>query len=285
LASYIDENPSFDLVKMLHSGSVAKGTALSTVSDMDVAVYVKRGSSHLDEKNLIPWLADQLKLVYSHTEMKPEQFKEQDHSVRVHFKGSDLDVDVAPVLYEGDPNDRGFLVEKYTGERVLTSIPMHLDFIRRRKAKQKNHYTQVVRIVKWWVSQRRAENENFKFKSFMIELLLAKMVDDGLDCSNYLTALETFFTHLVKKQLLTPIIFTDFYSADKLPTRDNNSIKIYDPVNPENNVAKGYSEATRKQILEAATDALEALLFAKRATTKGVATDCWSKILGSGVGG
>ncbi len=37
LERYIAEHPGFDLVKMLHSGSVAKGTALKTLSVMDVA--------------------------------------------------------------------------------------------------------------------------------------------------------------------------------------------------------------------------------------------------------
>ena len=40
LANYIADHPAFDLVKMLNSGSVAKGTALKTFNDMDVAVYV-----------------------------------------------------------------------------------------------------------------------------------------------------------------------------------------------------------------------------------------------------
>ncbi|MGW0103556.1 hypothetical protein, partial [Nocardia sp. NPDC003354] len=41
LTSHIAENPGFSLVKMLHAGSVAKGTALRTVNDFDVAVYVR----------------------------------------------------------------------------------------------------------------------------------------------------------------------------------------------------------------------------------------------------
>ena len=49
--------------------------------------------------------------------------RRQHHCVRVRFRGSGLDVDVVPVLYEGDVNDYGYLVRKYSGERVLTSIP------------------------------------------------------------------------------------------------------------------------------------------------------------------
>ena len=45
LEAKLKADPSFDLVKMLHSGSVAKGTALRNVNDLDVAVYVKAGSA------------------------------------------------------------------------------------------------------------------------------------------------------------------------------------------------------------------------------------------------
>ena len=41
LEAYIKDHPDFELVKMLNSGSVAKGTALSLINDMDVAVYVR----------------------------------------------------------------------------------------------------------------------------------------------------------------------------------------------------------------------------------------------------
>ena len=44
LAAKIRDDPDFDLVKMLHAGSVAKGTSLSTINDLDVAVYVKRAA-------------------------------------------------------------------------------------------------------------------------------------------------------------------------------------------------------------------------------------------------
>jgi hypothetical protein len=78
---------------------------------------------------------------------KPEQFSPQHHCVTVSFKGSGLDVDVVPVLYEGGADDRGYLITKDTGDRVLTSIPLHLRFTRTRKAAHKRHYRQMVRLV------------------------------------------------------------------------------------------------------------------------------------------
>ncbi len=120
LEAKIAVNPAFDLVKMLHCGSVAKGTALRTVNDLDVAVYVKSGSAPIADADLQPWLAE--RLAEASPNMKPSQFEPQDHCVKVSFAGSELDVDVAPVLYEGDADNCGYLVRKHTGDRVLTSV-------------------------------------------------------------------------------------------------------------------------------------------------------------------
>jgi tRNA nucleotidyltransferase (CCA-adding enzyme) len=40
LETFIKDNPDVGLVKMLLSGSLAKGLALKTLNDIDVAVYV-----------------------------------------------------------------------------------------------------------------------------------------------------------------------------------------------------------------------------------------------------
>src|SRR5712692_3490913 len=116
LEAKIDEDPAFDLIKMLHAGSVAKGTALRTVNDLDVAVYVKAGSAPKDDAVLLPWLAARLR--EANPNMEASQFVAQDHCVTVSFKGSGLDVDVVPVMYEGAENDCGYLVRKHTGQRV-----------------------------------------------------------------------------------------------------------------------------------------------------------------------
>jgi|SRR5665213_1992799 len=282
LTLYISDNPNFDLVKMYHSGSVAKGTALSTINDMDVAVYVKTGSTPKDESQLIPWLAKLLREVYP--QMEFGQFIEQDHSVQVAFKSSGLKVDVVPVFYEVAADDSGWLVEKFTGKKILTSIPKHLEFIRSRKEKQPKHFAQVIRLVKWWVKKQKEENQYFKFKSFLIELIVAKLADGGQDLSDYIKALEAIFAYIVKSGLSQTISFSDYYSLGKLPKNDPGPIRAYDPVNPNNNVASGYSEAMRKQIVEAANDALDAITYANRATTKGVAVEQLKKIFGTGIG-
>src|SRR5258708_37736691 len=191
LEAKIDEDPAFDLIKMLHAGSVAKGTALRTVNDLDVAMYVKTGDVPKADSLLIPWLAE--RLAEANPNMKPDQFEPQAHCVTINFRGTGLNVDVVPVLYEGDEDDCGWLVRKHTGDRVLTSIPLHLEFMRDRKRLYGDDYTQLIRIVKWW-----KQTKDLRFKSFMIELLRDRLSATGASLADYTTALENFFVYIVK---------------------------------------------------------------------------------------
>jgi tRNA nucleotidyltransferase (CCA-adding enzyme) len=279
LGKYIDEHSDYALIKMLGSGSVMKGTALKTINDMDVAVYIRPADDNADETQLLYWLKDRLREVYP--TMKDDQFVPQQHCVTVSFAGSGLDVDVVPVIYEDDKDDRGYLIVKDTGDRVLTSIPLHLEFLRKRKNAQPIHFAQVVRLVKWWVRKRKSENESFRFKSFMVELLCAHLADNGLDMSDYPLALQNFFTYIVTSNLGKRIYFGDYYNQTVLPKSSVSVIEVFDPVNPENNVSAKYSETDRRQIVEAAADALDALTEAHYATTKGRAIALWQEVFGS----
>lgn len=83
------------------------------------------------EPDLLEWLAQRLREAYP--QMEPDQIKPHYHSVCIKFAVSGLSVDVVPVEYKGDPDDRGYLFPNDGGELVLTSIPLHLAFIRKRK--------------------------------------------------------------------------------------------------------------------------------------------------------
>jgi hypothetical protein len=283
LALKISQDPSFDLVKMLHSGSVAKGTALRTINDLDVAIYVKAGSAPISDIELMPWFRQ--KLVDANTNLNQDQFAVQDHCVTVSFRGSGLDVDVVPILYEGEEDDYGHLIQKQTGQRILTSVPRHLEFIRSRKGKYGADFSQLIRIVKWWKRQNQLKDSDFRLKSFMIELIWAKLADSGVDMKDYPSALESFFRYLVRSELKERIYFTDYYSNTELQTVKTDAIEIFDPVNPINNVSSNYSEFDRARIVKSAHDALDAIGEAKFAITKSEEIDCWQVILGPGFKG
>jgi tRNA nucleotidyltransferase (CCA-adding enzyme) len=279
LENHIREHPDYGLVKMLHSGSVAKGTALRTLNDMDVAVYVRSSAAPHDERDLLNWLGDRLREVY--TNMAPDQIQSSTHCVTVRFSGSGLKVDVAPVIHEGEADDRGYLIVKDTGARVLTSISLHLRFIRARKDIWPDHYAQVVRLMKWWVKEQKARTPSFRFKSFVAELLCTHLGAKGVDFSDYSAALERIFAYVVSSELRERISFTDYYKVSELPAPTWSAIEIFDPVNPNNNVTASYTDADRRAIVEAGQDALDSVTEARYATTKARAVERWQEVLGT----
>ena len=134
--------------------------------------------------------------------------------------------------------------------------------------------------MKWWKRQRSIADPDFRCKSFMLELLVAYLFDEGLDGADYPAALEQIFTYIVRTGLRDRIAFTDFYPSSKLPINDEAPMRIYDPVNEENNVVHRYSILDRERIVAAAQDALEAVAYARYATTKATAIEQWRRVFG-----
>ena len=76
----------------------------------------------------------------------------------------------------------------------MTNIDKHIKFIRKRKENNPTHYVQIIRLVKYWVKEIKKNNDNFKFKSFLIELIVAYLSDNKkIDWDNYIEALAGFF--------------------------------------------------------------------------------------------
>jgi tRNA nucleotidyltransferase (CCA-adding enzyme) len=92
LDRYAADHPDYGLIKTLLSGSLAKGTALKTLNDIDIAFYVKAGKAPKAERDLLEWLAKRLREAYP--QMKSEQIKPNTHSVCIKFAVSGLNVDV-----------------------------------------------------------------------------------------------------------------------------------------------------------------------------------------------
>lgn len=278
LENYLGEHPDFSLKKIMLAGSLAKGTALRSLNDIDVACYISGADAPHDVAALLTYLAERLRKAYPN--FSPDQVKPQTYSVTVSFRGSGLDVDVVPILYNGDPQWRGNLVSQDDGSFLETSIPMHLEFTRKRKDAQPTHFAQVTRLIKFWARNRKQENDNFRFKSFMIELILAHLCDKGLDLSDYPEALQHFFTYIATSDLRKRIVFEDYYKA-ATANSFKEPIQIIDPVNPKNNVTRLYTEAQATAIVDAALDAGDAIDAALAAPTKGETVYYWQKVFGS----
>lgn len=278
LESYLKEHPDFTLRKMLLSGSLAKGTALRSLNDIDVACYISGADAPGDVAELLDYLAERLRKAFPN--FSPEQVQAKTYSVTVSFRGTGLDVDVVPILYDGDANWYGRLVSQDDGSYLKTSIPLHLEFCAKRKQAQQQHFAQVVRLVKFWAGKLKSERDGFRFKSFMIEMVLSRLCDLGRDLSDYPEALQHFFTYLGRTGMREKIVFTDYYAASAVGAF-SEPVQIIDPVNAKNNVSRLYTASEADAIVEAALDAGDAIDAALAAPTKQETVRYWRRVFGS----
>ncbi len=277
LENYLNDHPDFSLKKMMISGSLAKGTALRTLNDIDVACYVRGMDAPSDVPKLLEYIVEKLRKAFPN--FSPDQVKLQTYSISVSFKGTGLDIDIVPILYFGDANWYGNLVSQDDGSFLKTSIPLHLDFIRNRKQKHDQHFSQVIRLAKYWARKEKREKDGFRFKSFMIELIFAKLSDNGANFSDYPEALQNFFTYIATTDMRELIVFSDYYSPD-IVGPVTTPVKIIDPVNEENNVSNLYTNTQADMIVDAALDAGDAIDSALSATTKQDTVYYWQKVFG-----
>jgi len=278
LEGYVSEHPDFTLKKILLSGSLAKGTALRTLNDIDMGCYISGADVPSDVTKLLEYLAERLRKAFPN--FSPDQVMPQTYSVTVSFRGSGLDVDVVPILYDGDSSWYGNLVSQDDGSFLKTNIPLHIEFIQKRKRLNETHFAQVVRLVKFWARYMKLERDGFRFKSFMIELILAKLADEGVDFSDYPEALQSFFTYVAKSNIREKIVFSDNYPLSKVGTF-YEPMQIIDPINEKNNASRLYTNSNADAIVEAALDAGDAIDAALAATTKEKTVYYWQKVFGS----
>jgi tRNA nucleotidyltransferase (CCA-adding enzyme) len=278
LDGYLEEHPDFTLKRMLVSGSLAKGTSLRSLNDIDIACYISGADAPGDVPKLLNYLAERLRKAYPN--FSPDQVKPQTYSVTVSFRGTGLDVDVVPILYDGDPQWYGNLVSQDDGSLLATCIPRHLEFIQKRKQAHETDFAQIVRLIKFWARKMKGEHEGFRFKSFMIELILAHLSDQGLDFSDYPEALQHFFTYVARSNLRELIVFGDYYKPEVVGAF-SEPVKIIDPVNAKNNVSQLYTAAEADAIVDAALAAGDAIDSARAAPTKQETVYYWQKVFGS----
>lgn len=274
---YVSEHDDFALRKILMSGSLAKGTALRTLNDVDMACYISGSKAPDSIRELLEYLADRLRKIYPNVE--DSQVRTNTYSVTLSFRGSGNDIDIVPIIYDGDPDWYGNLISQDDGSFLKTCIPRHLEFIRRRKSNNQTHFAQVVRLAKYWARNLKQERSDFKFKSFMIELILSKLADDGANFSDYPETLQTFFTYIAKSDIREQIAFADYYPLNKIGTF-SDPVRMIDPVNEKNNASKLYTSVQADAIVDAALDAGDAIDAALAAPTKEKTIYYWQKVFG-----
>jgi hypothetical protein len=291
LETYISDHPGYDLVKLRASGSTAKHTAIrrrkGEGSDADVAAYVRSADPTLPEAGLLEWLRDRCIEVYGKTKVA-DDFKISDHAVGITLRGSGLKIDVAPMLYDGEPDDKGYLITRQ-GERKLTSVTLHLTFIRKRRNDAGLAYPELIRLLKAWIREAKRRDTSLRCKSFLLELIVAHLWDSGwngepLQVNDYPRAIEQVLAFIARTGLKEPIAFDDFYDPAEI-SDSYEAIQVWDPVNPANNVASSYFEHDRQRLVEHAAICLDEISWAATAPTKAQANTAWQTLLGPGFEG
>lgn len=255
-----------------------------------MAAYVRAasvGGVAVDESGLLQWLEQRCMEVYGATK-DAEDFVISDHAVGITMHGSGLKIDVAPVLYEGDADDRGYLVTRQ-GDRVLTSVTLHLAFMESRRDAAGPNYRELIRLLKAWIREAKRNDDQLRCKSFLLELIVAHLWDNGwnsepLAVLDYPRAFEQVLAYIARTGLTTPVMFDDFYAHSEV-SASADPIQVWDPVNPENNVARTYSDSDRDRLVKTAAAALDDVVWATQAPTKGDANDAWRNVFGPGFEG
>ena len=78
LEGYLSEHPAFSLKRIQLSGSLAKGTALRSLNDIDMAVYVSGSDAPHDTRALLNYLAERLRKAFPN--FSPDQVKPQTYT-------------------------------------------------------------------------------------------------------------------------------------------------------------------------------------------------------------
>jgi hypothetical protein len=275
LSKAIPANSPFVVVRFRRAGSLRKATALhprgDTGIDADIAVYLDTSAAtDYDLGTMHAQLRDIVRGVYP--TKSDEDFWLQPHTLGMQFHASGLAVDLVPLIAIEGEADEAWMVTS-TGRRAAkTDIPGHLKVVGE-LAKADARYRPLVRMAKTWRNQAELKDE---LSSFVIELILAELQRLHSPAPSLEEGLQRFFLHIAQAELLEPVLS----GHDNVIVPDD-AVVILDTVNAANNVAGRMTDAERRTIVAAATEAWETLITAHHNAHKGETHSLWREIFGS----
>ncbi len=275
LKKKIAEDSSFNVIGFKKTGSLIKGTVLKPKGDYgvdaDIAVFLDVSES---DRNDIDKLHDIiLRLVRAVYPMKqPEDFEVQPRTLGIHFRESGLDVDLVPVIPIRNEPGYGWQPSSERDNPVKTSIEGQLAFIKGRTEKDPRFKT-LVRLLKKW----RNEQELDRFRSFVIELIVAYLMDQQGPVDSLETGLQRFYLYVAQSALEEQITFPELGDVKSFPA---DPVVVLDPVNKDNNVAARLTNTEREEIVSAAEGAFSTIETAVWKAGKGETVDLWKEVMG-----
>lgn len=287
LKSVVAEDEYFTLEKVLHAGSNAKHTSLRRTDenafDVDLGAYYSGdGATKKRLDTLLTFTKKKLREIYP--TKSAGDFELCRSAVRVIFRsGIKLNVDVVPIIRNDslDIENGGDIPRSDTWRS--TSVTCHNEFVRSRTARSKRRpgpvkFNNLVRLVKRWNNRQG----DLAQPSYFCDLITAAALEKSGVTDEWQSSLRSIFTFLRKHRFLEPIIFSDYYDANKIK-RPAGRVIVLDSVNAENNVACKWTETTRQGYLERVQDAYDAMMDARSwelEGNEGAAVDAWCKVFG-----
>jgi hypothetical protein len=271
LSRHIRDRTEIKITRVVKAGSFAKFTILRKTStdpvDVDVVFYISgRNIDQETLQSLNDTIYDLLIKIYPNKNV--EDFEIQRKAATVSFVGTGLSVDIVPVIEDENRAGYGWQFDLQDGSKIQTCAPCQIQFVRDRKAQDKDFRT-LVRLAKKW----RNHAELKPLKSFTVELVMAHVLDKEGATGSIEQRFRRFLLYIAQSGLKDVISFpenTAPYGSFSDP------VVILDPVYSLNNVAGRISEDERQAIVGAALEAWEAANFASAENDNAV----WKELFG-----
>ena len=174
LEAKVHEDGSYSIKKFRRAGSLEKGTSnrprAGKPVDGDVGVYFEVDDpENFDVADLQKLIKQLLEAAYP--QKSPDDFDDSgDRIFEVVFKDTGLEVDLVPIVSLDDDANYGYQYSR-TGDRVKTSVKVHLEHFRSHSVKDP-FLAPTLRMAKRW----RHWQELDGIQSFHLELILTFLV-------------------------------------------------------------------------------------------------------------
>jgi tRNA nucleotidyltransferase (CCA-adding enzyme) len=271
LSRRLRDRTEIKITKVVKAGSFAKFTILRKTAtdpvDVDVVFYISgRNIDRETLQSLNDTIYDLLIKIYPNKNV--EDFEIQRKAATVSFVGTGLSVDIVPVIEDEHRAGNGWQFDPQDGSTIQTCPPGQIQFVRDRKARDKDFRT-LVRLAKKW----RNHAELKPLKSFTIELIMAHVLDKEGATGSIEERFRRFLLYIAQSGLKEVVSFPENTARHGT---FSDPVVILDPVYSMNNAAGRIAEAERQTIVAAALEAWETANFASAENDNEV----WKELFG-----
>lgn len=255
IGAALRQHPGIRAIEARISGSVAKGTAIRPLRDLDVIVVLDRDNPHVSPDRIRPLdLIQRVSEAISAAQRDEirrglREVFPQDHSTALLTPDGEPDIDFIPAFVERGGYLR--IAERSTRRYVLTSVDRQRDALKRLSGRAPG-LLPAIRLLKAW---RKAAPRRVHVGSYALELLGMHAVAQG----------EAEASRVVEHTLAllsTPELRFAINGAHHLEKRARG-LSIADVAVPKNNVAAGLTLEQRRRTAQHAARTLEGLRAAE----------------------